>query len=360
MSNTPAHLGPLMCGIKGPSLLQEEREQLQHPLVGGVILFTRNYESPEQLKALTSELRALRTPPLIIAVDHEGGRVQRFREGFAALPAMGHLGDLYDRDAEHSIKLARQFGWLMAAELLHHGVDLSFSPVLDIGNPVSSVIGDRAFHRKPDIIARLANAWILGMADAGMAAVGKHFPGHGSVEGDSHHVLPFDQRPLQDIMTLDVEAFRHVMATRLDGVMMAHVVYSHVDENPAGYSKFWTTEILRSELGFEGVVFSDDLGMSAADTVGGYVERARSSLEAGCDMMLICNEPQGTIEVIEAMPDYLDPASQLRLMRLHGRPHADIQDLFASQRWQESMQQLQRFTQLDGVSEGDDLFDQPR
>lgn len=357
MSNTPAHLGPLMCGIQGTSLLQEERDQLRHPLIGGVILFTRNYDSPEQLKELTSELRSLRNPPLIIAVDHEGGRVQRFRENFAALPAMGHLGDLHDRDPERSVKLARQFGWMMAAELLHHGVDLSFSPVLDIGNPVSSVIGDRAFHRQPEIIARLANAWIRGMADAGMASVGKHFPGHGSVEGDSHHMLPFDQRSLRDIMTLDVEAFRHVMATRLDGIMMAHVVYSNVDDNPAGYSKFWTTDILRSELGFEGVVFSDDLGMSAADAVGGYVERAQSSLEAGCDMMLVCNEPQGTTEVIEAMPDYLDPASQLRLMRLHGRPHAEVKDLYSTQQWKDSMDQLQRFTHLDGVSEGDDLFD---
>ena len=353
----PAHLGPLMCGIAGTELQQEEREQLCHPLVGGVILFTRNYESSEQLKRLTAEIRTLRTPPLIVAVDHEGGRVQRFREGFAALPAMAHLGDLYDRHPERALVLTRQFGWVMAAELLHHGVDLSFSPVLDIGNPVSSVIGDRAFHRRPEIIAKLANAWIRGMADAGMASVGKHFPGHGSVEGDSHHMLPFDRRPLQDIMTLDVEAFRHVMVTHLDAIMMAHVVYPGVDENPAGYSTFWISEILRGELGFEGVIFSDDLGMSAADTVGGYAERARCSLQAGCDMMLVCNDPQGTNEVLDAMPDYLDPASQLRLMRLHGRPAADSDNLYGTRMWRESIHQLHQFTQIDGVSEGDDLFE---
>ena len=353
----PAHLGPLMCGIEGTQLQPFEREQLQHPLIGGVILFTRNYETSEQLKALTAEIQSLRSPPLIIAVDHEGGRVQRFRDGFAALPAMAHLGDLYDRQPEKALVLARQFGWIMAAELLHHGVDLSFSPVLDIGNPVSSVIGDRAFHRRPETIAKLASAWIRGMADAGMASVGKHFPGHGSVEGDSHHVLPFDRRKLQDIMTLDVEAFRHVMVTHLDGVMMAHVVYANVDDNPAGYSPFWIREILRNELGFEGVVFSDDLGMSAADTVGGFAERARSSVEAGCDMMLVCNDPGGTQEVLDGMPDYLDPASQLRLMRLHGRPADEIANLYDTRMWQESVHQLHQFTQIDGVSEGDDLFD---
>ncbi len=354
----PAHLGPLMCGIAGIQLSEEERERLAHPLVGGVILFTRNYQSSEQLKALTAEIRSIRNPPLIIAVDHEGGRVQRFREGFAAIPAMGHLGDHYDRHPEEALTLCRRFGWIMAAELLHHGIDLSFAPVLDIGNPISSVIGDRAFHRQPEIISLLANAWIRGMADAGMASVGKHFPGHGSVEGDSHHLLPIDRRQLQDIMMLDVEAFRHVMATRLDAVMMAHVVYSEVDSQPAGYSAFWTTEVLRSDLGFQGVVFSDDLDMSAADVAGGDVERARSSLQAGCDMMLICNNPEGTIEVIEAMPDYLDPASQLRMMRLHGRPPAEIADLYQTQRWREATRQLQQFTQIEGISEGDDLFEQ--
>ena len=347
-----------MCGIEGVELQPDEREMLAQPLVGGVILFTRNYESSEQLKKLTSDIRGIRNPPLIIAVDHEGGRVQRFRQGFAALPAMGHLGDLYDRHPEKALLSCRQFGWIMAAELLHHGVDLSFSPVLDIGNPVSSVIGDRAFHKKPEIIARLASAWINGMADAGMASVGKHFPGHGSVEGDSHHMLPFDRRSLADIMTLDVEAFRHVMASRLDAVMMAHVVYSEVDESPAGFSKFWTTQVLRAELGFEGVVFSDDLCMSAADAAGGYADRARVSLDAGCDMMLICNDSKGTIEVIDAMPDYLDPASQLRLMRMHGRPSAEIGDLYKSERWQLSLRQLHDFTDVDGISDGDDLFEQ--
>lgn len=356
----PAHLGPLMCGIAGTQLQQAERDRLVHPLVGGVILFTRNYESSEQLKSLTAEIRGLRNPPLIIAVDHEGGRVQRFRDGFAAIPAMGHLGDLFDRHPQKALRLAREFAWMMAAELLHHGVDLSFAPVLDIGNPVSSVIGDRAFHRRPAVIAQLANAWIRGMADAGMASVGKHFPGHGSVEGDSHHLLPVDRRSLEDIMMLDVEAFRHVMVTRLDGIMMAHVVYSAVDEQPAGYSSFWTSRVLRSDLGFEGVVFSDDLDMSAADVAGGHAERARRSLQAGCDMILICNNPQGTMEVIEAMPDFLDPASQLRLMRLHGRPVTDIAELYRTRRWREALGQLQQFTQIDGISEGDDLFDQGR
>ena len=217
-------LGPVMLDIAGTALDAGDRERLGHPQVGGVILFSRNYRDPEQLAALCAEIHALRDPRLVIAVDQEGGRVQRFRDGFQSLPAMGHLGDLYDEDPRQAIRLAETFAWVMASELLARGVDLSFAPVLDIGDPVSSVIGDRAFHRDPETVCHLANAWVRGMRAAGMEAVGKHFPGHGSVEGDSHHVMPFDRRELVEIEALDLVPFRRVIATDLAGIMMAHVI----------------------------------------------------------------------------------------------------------------------------------------
>ena len=222
-------LGPVMLDIEGYALSDSDRRRLSHPQVGGVVLFSRNYQATEQLADLCREIHALRSPQLVIAVDHEGGRVQRFRDGFQTLPAMGQLGDYYDQDQGEAIHLAETFAWVMAAELLRYGVDLSFAPVLDIANPASSVIGDRAFHRDPEAIVRLANAWIRGMRKAGMEAVGKHFPGHGTVAGDSHHVMPFDSRSFGEIEALDLVPFRRVIATHLSGIMMAHVIYDHVD-----------------------------------------------------------------------------------------------------------------------------------
>ena len=349
-------LGPVMLDIEGLALTDEDRKRLLHPQTGGIILFTRNYASPVQLRALVDDIHALRHPRLIVAVDQEGGRVQRFKDGFQHLPAMGLLGDLYDRDEQRALALTESIGWIASSELLHYGIDLSFSPVLDLGHKISSVIGDRAFHTQPDIITRLANAYIRGMRAAGMEAVGKHFPGHGSVEGDSHHVMPFDRRSFGTIESHDLVPFRRVIATHLAGIMMAHVIYDQVDEQPAGYSHFWIQDMLRDRFGFDGVVFSDDLSMSGAETVGGYAARAKASLLAGCDMLLVCNNPQGADEVLEYLQDYNNPVSQLRLVRMHGRPDKSNRKLFETKLWKQSVEQLQQFLCDSKLTETDDLF----
>ena len=351
-------LGPVMLDVSGLALEDEDRERLNHPQVGGVILFSRNYQSPEQLKSLVAEIHAIRTPRLVVAVDQEGGRVQRFRDGFQNLPALAKIGDLYDKNNAAAIKYAESFAWIMASELLHYGVDLSFSPVLDVGNPISSVIGDRAFHRDPEAITRLANAWIRGMKKAGMEAIGKHFPGHGSVEGDSHHVMPFDRRSFVDIEAHDLVPFRRVIATHLSGIMMAHVIYDQVDELPAGYSKYWIDQVLRNQFNFEGIIFSDDLSMNGAELVGGYAERAEASLQAGCDILLVCNNPEGADEILDALKDYNNPTSQLRMIRMHGEPSLQSTDLFSTQQWQQAISLLDDFNQRDFSSDSGDLFEQ--
>ena len=348
-------LGPVMLDIAGAELDDVDRKRLRHPQVGGVILFSRNYRDPQQLDELCREIHALRDPRLVVAVDHEGGRVQRFREGFQAIPAMGHLGDCYDKEPEKALRLAEVFAWVMASELLGYGVDLSFSPVLDIGNPISSVIGDRAFHRDPEAICHLANAWIRGMRRAGMEAIGKHFPGHGSVEGDSHHVMPFDRRSFAEIEALDLVPFRRVIATHLAGIMMAHVIYEQVDAHAAGYSHYWIESVLRRRLEFEGIVFSDDLSMSGAESVGGYAERARAALDAGCDILLVCNNPEGADEVLDSLEGYSNPTTQLRMVRLHGQPAEN--DLFQSPAWHSACEELQDFNQRLGLADSGDLFD---
>ncbi len=348
-------LGPVMLDIRGYALDDEDRRRLTHPQVGGVILFSRNYQDPGQLAALCSEIHALRDPPLVLAVDHEGGRVQRFRNGFQALPAMLHLGDLYDENSVQALQLAETLAWVMAAELLNYGVDLSFAPVLDVGNPVSGVIGDRAFHRDPEAISQLANAWIRGMCKAGMEAVGKHFPGHGSVQGDSHHVMPFDRRSMVEIEALDLIPFRRVIASHLAGIMMAHVIYDQIDTHAAGYSHYWIETVLREQLGFNGIVFSDDLSMSGAESVGGYPERARFALQAGCDILLVCNNSDAADEVLESLNSYANPTSQLRMIRLHGVPVKT--GLFESREWLDACQQLHGFNRRLGVAESGDLFD---
>ena len=348
-------LGPVMLNIEGCELTDEDRRRLKHPQTGGIVLFTRNYRDPRQLAELCAEIHALRDPPLVITVDHEGGRVQRFREEFQALPAMGRLGDLYDQDADEAIRLAEIFAWIMAAELRHYGVDLSFAPVLDIGSPNSSVIGDRAFHRDPEAITRLANAWVRGMRSGGMEAVGKHFPGHGTVAGDSHHVMPFDKREFSEIEALDLVPFRRVIATHLAGIMMAHVIYDRVDELPAGYSRYWIETVLRGQLGFDGIVFSDDLNMAGAETEGGFAGRAQRALHAGCDVLLVCNNADGADEVLDFLGSYSNPTTQLRMVRLHGEKSTG--DLFTSSRWQSACAELDRFHDSRGLSDGGDLFE---
>ena len=348
-------LGPVMLDIGGLALDDDDRRRLTHPQAGGVILFSRNYAEPRQLAELCAEIHRLREPRLVVSVDHEGGRVQRFRDGFQAIPAMGQLGVLHDEDPQQSLRLAECFGWMMSAELLHYGIDLSFAPVLDIGDPVSSVIGDRAFHRDPEVIAQLANAWIRGMRAAGMEAVGKHFPGHGSVEGDSHHVMPFDRRSFADIEALDLLPFRRVIDTHLAGIMMAHVIYERVDASAAGYSRYWIENVLRGQLGFEGVVFSDDLSMSGAEAVGGYPERARHALDAGCDILLVCNNPDGADEVLDSLRGYSSPTTQLRMVRLHGQ---DAQaGLFEREEWRRACERLEQFNRRLGAVESGDLFE---
>lgn len=317
-------LGPVMLDLEGLELTPEERELLQHPQTGGVILFSRSYAEPEQLKALTQEIRKLRNPHPIIAVDQEGGRVQRFRAGFSQLPPLALLGKLYDIDNAAGLKVATELGWLMATEVLQHGLDISFAPVLDTDYGVSGVIGDRAFHSDPEIIARLGEAYIRGMREAGMAATGKHFPGHGAVREDSHIEKPRDPRPLAELMRTDIVPFERLIPQGLAGIMPAHVVYEAVDSKPAGYSRRWVQDILRAQLKFQGVIFSDDLCMAGGELGACHADRAELALEAGCDMVLVCNHRVAAIEVLESLEGYSNPAAQLRLARMHARPAASI------------------------------------
>jgi beta-N-acetylhexosaminidase len=282
--------GPVFLGVEGVALTAADRERLAHPRVGGVILFARNFEAPQQLAALTKDIRAARTPSLLIAVDHEGGRVQRFRDGFSTIPPMRTLGELWDRDVGHAAREAARIGRMIADELLDHGVDFSFTPVLDVDHGSSAVIGDRAFHRNPNAIAHLASALCEGLRSGGMAAVGKHFPGHGFVAADSHTDLPVDDRPLTALIADDLVPFGALIQRGLEAIMPAHVVYPAVDAHPAGFSRKWLQEILRGRLRFDGLIFSDDLGMAGAEGVGDLVARAEASVAAGCDMVLACND----------------------------------------------------------------------
>ncbi len=312
-------LGPVMLDLQGLELTPQDRDRLKHPLVGGVILFSRNYFSPPQVEALVREIHALREPQLLVAVDHEGGRVQRFREGFTALPPIRELGHIYDENPKRGMRLAETSGWLMATELRASGVDFSFAPVLDLDRGVSGVIGDRAFHSHPEAVANLAHAYMVGMHRAGMAATGKHFPGHGAVAADSHLALPVDERKLVDIQAEDIVPFERMIHYGLEGIMPAHVVFPRVDALPAGYSSTWLRKILREQLGFQGVIFSDDLSMEGAKIAGDVVARAKMALSAGCDMVLVCNDMAAADRVLEGLGKHDDPVSHLRLVRMHGR-----------------------------------------
>jgi beta-N-acetylhexosaminidase len=322
-----------MIDVQGKVLNAEDRELLAHPLVGGVILFTRNFESIEQLTQLVDEIRAVRTPPLLVTVDHEGGRVQRFRKGFTVLPAMRLIGREYDLDAATGKQLARQCGWLMAAELRSIGIDMSFAPCVDLDYGVSGVIGDRAFHRDPRIVAELAISFMGGMRDAGMTATAKHFPGHGAVVPDSHVAMPVDRRPLAD-MDEDIYPYERLIANGLASVMAAHVVFSDVDGMPAGFSRRWMQQELRGRLRFDGAIFTDDLSMAGASIVGDMLERAKAALEAGCDVLSLCNNRQGVLQVIDSLRGSGDPLSQVRMARLHGKPGWTRESLYASADWQ--------------------------
>ena len=329
-------LGPVMLGLEALELTAEEYEMLQHPLVGGIILFTRNYQSPEQITSLVSAIHAARQPPLLVAVDHEGGSVQRFRDGFSRLPAMRDIGKLYDQDTEHGLHLARTVGWLMATELRTVGVDFSFAPVLDLDYGVSAAIRDRAFHRNANSAIELASAYIKGMSDAGMAAVGKHFPGHGFIAADSHHEIPVDKRSFDKIQLEDLRPFSQLIANGLPAIIPALVIYQNVDPHPAGFSAVWLQKILRQQLGFNGVVFSDDLGMVGASYAGGPLERAQAALAAGCDMVLACNERSAALAMLEGLNVIADQTTQARLQRMQAtkRPATIMSELPHNPIWQ--------------------------
>ncbi|MFH0934680.1 MAG: beta-N-acetylhexosaminidase [Pseudomonadota bacterium] len=313
--------GPVMLDVLGKQLSAEDEVRLRHPLVGGVILFARNYESPAQLAELTASIHALRTPPLLIAVDHEGGRVQRFREGFTRIPPMRELGKLWDEHPKRARHLAQQVGYVLASELRACGVDFSFTPVLDVDYGASSVIGDRAFHNEPQAIAELAHSLLIGLKQGGMPTVGKHFPGHGFVCADSHLEIPVDERSYTDIELCDLIPFRQMVNFGLTAVMPAHVIYPRVDALPAGFSRKWLKDILRGELGFEGCIFSDDLSMEGATVAGGIVQRAEAALNAGCDMVLVCNRPDLADELLAGLKWDMPVTSKARLAQMHGRPH---------------------------------------
>lgn len=322
MSAPTMALGPVVLDVAGTELTPDDRRRLLHPLTGGAILFSRNYAAPEQLLRLTAAIHALRSPALIIAVDHEGGRVQRFRQGFTAIPAMRELGKVWDAYPQEAKDLAREVGFVLAAELRAHGVDLSFAPVLDVDHGNSSVIGDRALHSDPQAVAELARALVQGLRQGGMTAVGKHYPGHGHVRADSHHEIPVDDRSYAEIELSDLVPFRRLIGAGLGGIMPAHVIYPQVDHSPAGFSSIWLKKILRAELGFDGIVFSDDLSMEAASVAGSVVERARAALGAGCDMVLVCNNAAAADELLAGFNFSMPAVSLARLARMHGRAHA--------------------------------------
>ena len=328
-------ISPLMLDLDSIELTEEEKEILQHPLTGGVILFTRNYESIEQLEQLVQSIRSSTNNDLLISVDHEGGRVQRFRSEFTELPAIAKLSE-----NDHSEINAYQHGWLMAAEVRAMGIDFSFAPVLDINYGVSEVIGDRAFSQDPQVVSQLAAEYIKGMRGAGMASTGKHFPGHGAVTEDSHHEIPRDTRSREEIWQADIIPFVELIKSGLDAVMPAHVIYTEIDDKPAGFSPYWLQDILREELNFDGVIFSDDLTMEGASVMGGYTERAEAAMQAGCDMVLVCNNREAAIEVIDNAKLEQTEQSAKRLAKMVGQQFMSRSAMQETKRWAKAVDEL--------------------
>ena len=316
-------LGPIMCDIAGTELTIDDKRRLQHPMIGGVILFARNYSSLQQLTDLTTEIHSLRIPSLLVAVDHEGGRVQRFKNGFTRLPAMRELGKIWDEYPIRAHRLAQLTGYVLAAELRACGIDLSFTPVLDIDYQQSCVIGDRAFHRKPQVIGELAHSLMKGLKLGGMEAIGKHFPGHGYIQEDSHIEMPVDKRSYADIKMDDLIPFREMIKHGLAGIMPAHVIYPKIDSQPAGFSTVWLQKILRSELEFDGCIFSDDLSMEGAVVAGNIVQRAEIAFNAGCDMVLVCNDPHAADKLLAELEWKMPAASLARVNCMRGHPNPD-------------------------------------
>ncbi len=338
--------GPVLIGLQGSDLLPEERELLQHPQVGGVVLFARNYENPGQVAALIAAIHRQREA-LLVCVDHEGGRVQRFGQGFTALPPAACLGLAYDRDAGPARALAEDYGWLMAVELRSVGIDINFAPVVDLASHGSDVLAGRTLHADAEAVSLLAMACLRGMHRGGLAAVAKHFPGHGGVTADSHQELPVDERPLADLELADLLPFARLVANGLEAVMVAHLLYPQIDRRPAGYSPFWLQTVLRRRLNFQGAIFSDDLQMQAAAWAGGLEDRVEAALEAGCDAVLVCQNQQQLARLLDSMPPRIDPVSRLRLARLRppklGKPWSVLRHDPA---WQQARQRLLASEQL--------------
>jgi len=332
-------LGPVVLDPAGTALGDDDRKRLLHPAAGGVILFAHNYESPEQLLALTEEISRLREPELPIGVDHEGGRVQRFAQGFTAIPPMRRLGVLWDRDREKARQAARAVGTVIAAELGAHGLDFSYTPVLDLDYGSSAVIGHRALHYDPTAVGALAAQLIEGLAGGGMAAVGKHFPGHGFASADSHVAVPTDPRAVKDLLRKDVLPYQAAIKAGLAAVMPAHVVYPQADPEPAGYSRYWLREVLRDKLGFGGLIFSDDLSMEGASTAGGIPERARAALAAGCDQVLLCQKPQEQERLLESLAS-VSVSFPERIERMRRRGGRDFRKSVAYREALEAMKDI--------------------
>lgn len=328
-----------MISLKGPALDAEERAWLASPAVGGVILFARNYVDRKQLTELVATIHAVRRPPLLVAVDHEGGRVQRFQDEFFRLPPPSSLGHLYDEDPESALKAAAAFGWVTGAELRAVGIDLGFAPVVDRDLGLADVIGDRALHRDAEVVAALALRFAAGAKHAGMQVTAKHFPTHAGALSDSHTEPAVDRRELAALDD-DLLPYRKLISWGLHSVMVAHVSFPAVDPKPASVSAWWIKEMLRGRLGFSGAVIADDMNMAGAAVAGSATERVRSSLDAGCDLVLLCNAPADVPAVIEALEGYVNPSAQLRLTRLHGGTGGDWEALHASAEWQRACEAL--------------------
>ena len=349
--------GPIMLDIEGTELTPEDIELLKHPDTGGVILFSRNFADIEQLSFLTSQIKKLNKTELIIGVDHEGGRIQRFKDEFTRLPPSRLLGELYEKDRRKAAQLAESTGWLMAAELLAVGVDFSFAPVLDLDRGNSQVIGDRAFHHSADIVAELAKHLIKGMRKAGMEGVGKHFPGHGWVKEDSHVAVPREPRQYEDLMLSDLIPFERLINAGISAIMPAHVIYEKIDKYPAGFSKIWLTELLRNQMGFHGMIFSDDITMAGAEVLGSPMDRTSAALEAGCDMVLICNNRQAVYEVLDNVKFGPMPASRVRLMRMYGKTsNINMLELKRTENWKSISNQVSFLDKEPELDLGDDEY----
>jgi len=337
-------IGPVMLDVVGKELTAEERELLQHPLVGGVILFARNYESPQQMTELCQALRQARSLPLLIAVDQEGGRVQRFQRDFTRLPSMGKIGQLHASDPVRALACAELCGWLMAAELQGVGVDLSFAPVLDLNKESNPAIGDRAFHKEPMSVIPLATALIRGMQQMGMRATGKHFPGHGSVTVDSHVGTPVDMRSMEEIVADDLQPFIELIRSGIHAIMAAHIIFPKVDAKPVGFSSHWLQTVLRHRYQFSGMIFSDDLNMKGADVVGDYATRAAQAFDAGCEMALICNNRAGAIHILDNLSQrYFVDHGKFKL--LQGKFSISFEELKKTALWKTKHEALLHLTE---------------